>query len=112
LKGKKLRAIAVEPASMSTLTKGEYATTSRCCRNDAAPADVYAWFGFYASSIHAGGLRYHGMSPIISRLYLEQLIEAQAYEQTNVFEAASPICAHGRELFLRRNRAHAIFPLS
>jgi len=43
---------------------------------------------FMPPSIHAGGLRYHGMAPIISRLYLDGLIEAQAYEQTDVFAAA------------------------
>jgi tryptophan synthase beta chain len=38
-------------------------------------------------SIHAGGLRYHGMSPIVSKLYKDKLIEAQAYSQTEIFEA-------------------------
>jgi tryptophan synthase beta chain len=43
---------------------------------------------FMPPAIHAGGLRYHGMAPIISRLYLDGLIEAQAYHQMEVFEAA------------------------
>ena len=42
---------------------------------------------FIPPSIHAGGLRYHGMSPIISKLYHEKMIEAQAYNQKEVFEA-------------------------
>ena len=38
-------------------------------------------------AIHAGGLRYHGMSPIISKLYKDKMIEAQAYNQIEIFEA-------------------------
>src|SRR5581483_11388 len=54
---------------------------------------------FVPAGIHAGGLRYHGMSPIISQLYNDGLIEARAYEQTGVFEAA-----------VRFARAEAIIP--
>jgi tryptophan synthase beta chain len=43
---------------------------------------------FMPPALHAGGLRYHGMSPIISRLYKDKLIEAQAYEQADIFESA------------------------
>ena len=44
--------------------------------------------GFIPSANHAGGLRYHGMSPILSKLYHDGYMEAVAYEQTRVFEAA------------------------
>jgi tryptophan synthase beta chain len=87
--GAKLRAIAVEPASCPSLTKGEY----RYDFGDAAgmtPLMPMHTLGntFMPPAIHAGGLRYHGMAPIISRLYLDGLIEAQAYHQLEVFEAA------------------------
>jgi tryptophan synthase beta chain len=45
--------------------------------------------GFIPGANHAGGLRYHGMSPILSTLYHNGLMEAVAYEQTNIFEAAT-----------------------
>jgi tryptophan synthase beta chain len=87
--GANLRAIAVEPASCPSLTKGEY----RYDFGDAAgmtPLMPMHTLGntFMPPAIHAGGLRYHGMAPIISRLYLDGLIEAQAYHQLEVFEAA------------------------
>jgi tryptophan synthase beta chain len=87
--GANLRAIAVEPASCPSLTKGEY----RYDFGDAAgmtPLMPMHTLGntFMPPAIHAGGLRYHGMAPIISRLYLDGLIEAQAYHQMEVFEAA------------------------
>jgi len=88
IEGKNLRAIAVEPASCPSLTKGEY----RYDLGDVAgmtPLLKMCTLGhdFMPPSIHAGGLRYHGMSPIVSKLYHENLIEAQAYEQKEVFEA-------------------------
>lgn len=87
--GKKLRAIAVEPASCPTLTKGEYRYDFGDVAGMTPLLPMYTLGSdFMPPSIHAGGLRYHGMSPIISRLYLDKLIEAQAYEQTAVFEAA------------------------
>ncbi|HVN48365.1 MAG TPA: TrpB-like pyridoxal phosphate-dependent enzyme [Bacteroidota bacterium] len=89
IEGKKIRAIAVEPATCPTLTKGEYRYD---LGDEAGMTPLLAMYtlghDFMPPSIHAGGLRYHGMSPIVSRLYLDKLIEAQAYEQTDVFEAA------------------------
>ena len=89
LRGRNVRLIAVEPASCPTLTKGEF----RYDFGDTAgmtPLLPMFTLGheFMPPVIHAGGLRYHGMSPIISRLCLDKLIEARAYEQTEVFEAA------------------------
>ncbi len=87
--GKKLRAIAVEPSSCPTLTKGEYRYDFGDTAGMTPLMPMYTLgHEFMPPSIHAGGLRYHGMAPIISRLYLDGLIEAQAYEQTDVFAAA------------------------
>ncbi|MFH0990428.1 MAG: TrpB-like pyridoxal phosphate-dependent enzyme [bacterium] len=87
--GKTLRAIAVEPTSCPTLTKGEFRYDFGDVAKMTPLLPMYTLGNeFMPPSIHAGGLRYHGMSPIISRLYKDKLIEAQAYEQQEVFEAA------------------------
>ncbi len=62
---------------------------------------------FVPAGIHAGGLRYHGVSPIISQLYNEGLIEARAYEQTGVFEAAVRF-ARSEAIIPAPEPAHAI----
>ena len=82
--------IAVEPASCPTLTRGKFAYDF-CDAGQITPlAKMYTLGnGFMPSPNHAGGLRYHGMSPIISQLYHDGFIdEARAVEQTSVFEAA------------------------
>ena len=82
--------IAVEPASCPTLTRGRYAYDF-CDTGQVTPlAKMYTLGnGFMPSANHAGGLRYHGMSPILSRLYHDGFLdEARAVEQTSVFEAA------------------------
>jgi tryptophan synthase beta chain len=86
--GKKVRAVAVEPTACPSFTNGEY----RYDFGDVAgltPLLLMYTLGhdFMPPSIHAGGLRYHGMSPILSKLYKDKYIEAQAYTQTDVFEA-------------------------
>ncbi len=93
--GRKLRGeadyrfIAVEPASCPSLTRGRYAydycDTGRVC-----PLQKMYTLGhdFIPSASHAGGLRYHGMSSVLSELYDQGLMEARAVEQTSVFEAA------------------------
>ena len=88
-KKKDLRAIAVEPTSCPTLTKGEF----RYDFGDVAgmtPLMTMYTLGhdFMPSGIHAGGLRYHGDSPLVSQLYHDKIIEAKAYGQTRCFEAA------------------------
>ncbi len=89
LEGKKLRAIAVEPSSCPSLTKGEYRYDFGDTAGMTPLLPMYTLgHDFVPPSIHAGGLRYHGMAPIISRMYLDGLIEAQAYSQEDVFEAA------------------------
>lgn len=83
------RFIAVEPASCPSFTRGKFAYDF-CDTGKVCPlAKMYTLgSGFIPSANHAGGLRYHGMSPILSQLYHEGLMEARAVEQTSVFEAA------------------------
>jgi tryptophan synthase beta chain len=93
--GQKLRGeadyqiIAVEPASCPSLTRGKFAYDF-CDTGKVCPlAKMYTLgSGFIPSPNHAGGLRYHGMSPILSQLYHDGLMEARSVEQTSVFEAA------------------------
>jgi tryptophan synthase beta chain len=82
--------IAVEPASCPTLTRGKFAYDF-CDTGKVTPlAKMYTLgSGFIPSGIHAGGLRYHGMSPILSQLYHDGFLdEARAVKQTECFEAA------------------------
>ena len=83
------RIIAVEPASCPSLTRGRYAY-DYCDTGKITPmARMYTLgSGFIPSASHAGGLRYHGMSPILSKLYHDGYMEAVSVEQTKVFEAA------------------------
>ena len=93
--GRKLRGeedyrfLAVEPASCPSFTRGRFAydfcDTGRIC----PLAKMYTLgSSFIPSPNHAGGLRFHGMSPILSQLYADGLLEARAVEQTEVFRAA------------------------
>ena len=93
--GEKLRGeadyefIAVEPASCPSLTRGKYAYDF-CDTGVVCPlAKMYTLgSGFIPSANHAGGLRYHGMSSILSQLYHDKLMTARSVEQTRVFAAA------------------------
>ncbi|WMI81390.1 TrpB-like pyridoxal phosphate-dependent enzyme [Anaerotignum sp. MB30-C6] len=93
--GEKLRGekdyqfIAVEPASCPSLTRGKY-VYDFCDTGMVTPlAKMYTLgSGFIPSANHAGGLRYHGMSPVVSELFHQGLLEARSVEQTSVFEAA------------------------
>lgn len=90
LRGEKnYKFIAVEPASCPSLTRGKYAYDF-CDTGKVCPlAKMYTLgSGFIPSANHAGGLRYHGMSSILSELYDQGLMEARSVEQTAVFEAA------------------------
>ncbi len=84
------RIIAVEPASCPSLTRGRYAYDF-CDTGMVCPlAKMYTLgSGFIPSPNHAGGLRYHGMSSVLSQLYDDKLMEAVSVEQTAVFEAAT-----------------------
>lgn len=88
-KGTKVRAVAVEPTACPTLTKGVYAYDYSDTGKIGPLAKMYTvGHDFVPAGIHAGGLRYHGVSPIVSQLYEDKLIEAKAYGQSSVFEAA------------------------
>ena len=86
---KKYQVIAVEPASCPSLTRGKYAYDF-CDTGKVCPlAKMYTLgSGFIPSPNHAGGLRYHGMSSVLSQLYDDGLMEARSVEQTAVFKAA------------------------
>lgn len=81
---------AVEPASCPSFTRGKYAYDF-CDTGKITPMAKMYTLGctFKPSASHAGGLRYHGMSPILSKLYHDGYMEAVAVEQTKVFEAAT-----------------------
>ncbi|MEG0049034.1 MAG: TrpB-like pyridoxal phosphate-dependent enzyme [Clostridia bacterium] len=81
--------IAVEPRSCPSFTRGQFAY-DYCDTGMVCPlAKMYTLgSGFIPSASHAGGLRYHGMSSVLSQLYADGLMEARAVEQTSVFEAA------------------------
>ena len=85
----KYRFIAVEPASCPSFTRGKYAYDF-CDTGHVCPLAKMYTLGsdFIPSANHAGGLRYHGMSSILSELYAEGQMEAVAVEQTSVFAAA------------------------
>ena len=112
--GEKLRGekdyefIAVEPASCPSLTRGVYAYDF-CDTGCICPLAKMYTIGsqFIPSANHAGGLRFHGMSPILSELYDEGLFEARAYEQTAVFEAAE-IFARAEGTLPAPESSHAI----
>jgi len=89
INGRDLRVIAVEPQSCPTLTKGEF----RYDFGDTVgmtPLLMMYTLGhdFVPPGIHAGGLRYHADAPLVCQLYHDGLMEAVAYGQTKVFEAA------------------------
>ena len=88
--------IAVEPASCPSMTRGKSAYDF-CDTGRVTPLAKMYTLGsqFQPSPNHAGGLRYHGMSPILSKLYHDRYLdEARAVEQTSVFEAAELFARH------------------
>ena len=106
--GKKYRIVGVEPSACPSLTKGElrydFGDTA-----ETTPLLMMYTLGhtFMPPSIHAGGLRYHGMSPMVSHALKLGLIEAQAFHQTKVFEAAT-LFARTEGIVPAPESAHAI----
>jgi len=106
LAGEKIRIIAAEPAACPTLTKGVYAYDFGDTAKLSPLLKMYTLgHDFVPPSIHAGGLRYHGDSPLVSQLVQAGIVEAVAYPQRAIFEAAvyfaraegllpAPECAH------------------
>lgn len=91
IKGQKphTRFVAVEPTSCPTLTQGRYAYDYADSAKSCPLIKMYTLgSGFMPSPDHAGGLRYHGMAPIVSKLYHDKFMEARAVSQTQVFAAA------------------------
>ena len=106
--GKKVRLVAVEPEACPTLTRGKFAYDY----GDVAkltPMMMMYTLGheFMPPGIHAGGLRYHGDSPLVSQLYHDGLVEAIACAQTKVFEAAVQF-AQAEGIVPAPESAHAI----
>ncbi|MEW5912295.1 MAG: TrpB-like pyridoxal phosphate-dependent enzyme [Thermodesulfobacteriota bacterium] len=88
INGMNVRILAVEPASCPTVTKGVYAYDYGDTAHMAPIVQMHTLgHTFIPPGIHAGGLRYHGMSPLVSRLYEDKLIEAIAVPQLECFEA-------------------------
>ena len=102
------KVIGAEPASCPSFTRGVYAYDF-CDTGMICPLAKMYTVGsqFIPSSNHAGGLRFHGMSPILSELYDQGLFEARAYEQTQVFEAAE-IFAKAEGILPAPESSHAI----
>ncbi|MDH5752764.1 MAG: TrpB-like pyridoxal phosphate-dependent enzyme [Deltaproteobacteria bacterium] len=89
LAGKSTRIVAVEPMASPSLTKGKYVYDFGDAAMTTPLMKMYTLgHSFLPAPIHAGGLRYHGMAPIVCHLYDLKLIEAVAYHQNPVFEAA------------------------
>ena len=106
--GKEILFIAVEPSACPTLTRGKLAYDY----NDTAemtPITMQYTLGhtFQPAGIHAGGLRFHGDSPLISKLYEDGIIDAVAVDQTDVF-AAAKLFAHSEGILPAPESAHAI----
>ncbi len=81
--------IGVEPASCPSMTRGKYAYDFCDSAKITPLAKMYTLgCGFMPSPNHSGGLRYHGMSPIVSKLYADGYMRVEAVEQSKVFEAA------------------------
>ena len=102
------RFIAVEPASCPSLTRGRFAYDF-CDTGKVCPlAKMYTLgSGFIPSPSHAGGLRYHGMSPVLSQLYHDGYMEARSLTQTQVFGAAT-VFARTEGILPAPESSHAI----
>ncbi|MFN8532166.1 MAG: TrpB-like pyridoxal phosphate-dependent enzyme [Dehalococcoidia bacterium] len=87
--GKNTRIVAVEPAAAPSLTRGRYTYDFGDTVGMTPLVKMHTLgHGFVPDPIHAGGLRYHGMAPLVSLLYEQGIIEARAYLQNPCFEAA------------------------
>lgn len=106
--GEKIRFLAVEPTSCPTLTKGVYAYDFGDTAQMTPLMPMYTLgHDFVPPGIHAGGLRYHGDSPLVSILHKEGIVEAVAYTQNPVFEAALTF-ARAEGIIPAPESAHAI----
>jgi len=106
--GDRVRIVAVEPKACPTLTRGKF-TYDFGDTAQLTPMMLMYTLGhdFMPASIHAGGLRYHGDSPLVSQLVHEGIVEAVAYHQNPVFEAAVTF-ARSEGIIPAPESAHAI----
>ncbi len=106
--GKNIQVIAAEPAACPTLTRGSFAydfgDTAKL--TPLAPMHTLG-HSFVPPRIHSGGLRYHGAAPLVSQLILDGLVEARAYKQVDIFEAAVTL-ARAEGIIPAPEPAHAI----
>ncbi len=106
--GQRTRLVAVEPKATPSLTKGIYAFDYGDTAQMAPIVKMHTLgHSFIPPGIHAGGLRYHGMAPLISSLYDAGYIEAKAVHQLATFEAAT-LFAHTEGILPAPESAHAI----
>jgi tryptophan synthase beta chain len=107
-KGLKTRFLAAEPMACPSLTKGLYAYDFGDTVGMTPLVKMHTLgHDFMPPGIHAGGLRYHGMAPVMSQLHEEGIVEAQAYHQNGVFEAAVLFARH-EGILPAPETAHAI----
>ncbi len=108
INGRNTRFLAVEPAACPTLTRGPYAYDFGDTAKLTPLVKMYTLgHMFVPAGIHAGGLRYHGMAPSISAFYHAGYIEAVAYRQLQVFEAALQF-ASAEGIIVAPESAHAV----
>ena len=106
--GKDVRLLACEPASCPTLTRGPYAYDFGDTAGMTPLMRMYTLgHTFVPAGIHAGGLRYHGDSPLLSQMVNEGFIEAEAYQQLGVFKSAETF-ARAEGIIPAPESAHAI----
>ncbi|MGD0166702.1 MAG: TrpB-like pyridoxal phosphate-dependent enzyme [Gaiellaceae bacterium] len=106
--GKEIDFLACEPAACPTLTRGPYAYDYGDTAKMAPVAAMHTLgHDFVPASIHAGGLRYHGMAPLISLLQEQGLIRAEAYLQNDIFASAIKF-AQSEGIVPAPESAHAI----
>ncbi len=104
----KLRVVAVEPKACASFTKGKYEYDFGDTMGLTPLLKMYTLgHDFVPDPIHAGGLRYHGAAPLVSFLYEQKLIEAVAYDQKEIFEAALTF-AKAEGIIPAPESAHAI----
>ena len=103
-----IQIIGVEPASCPSMTRGKYAYDFGDTGKTTPLMKMYTLGAdFIPSPNHAGGLRFHGLSPVVSKLYDDGLFEARAVGQTEVFEAAT-VFARSEGILPAPESAHAL----
>ncbi|MFL5657419.1 MAG: TrpB-like pyridoxal-phosphate dependent enzyme, partial [Ktedonobacteraceae bacterium] len=107
-KGLKTRFLAAEPMACPSLTKGMYAYDFGDTIGMTPLVKMHTLgHDFMPPGIHSGGLRYHGMAPLMSLLHKEGIVEAQAYHQLSVFDAAVQF-ARAEGIIPAPEAAHAV----